>query len=301
MRVFVTGGTGYVGRNVLRALLSAGHTPIALVRRQSIAKLPVDLHGKIEIVNGNVNTSESYLTQLGSCEAVINLLGIIREFPGKGITFYDAHVRCTQSLLDASKKAGTRRFLQMSALGVHGDACTGYQRTKFEAEQLLQTAGVDWTIFRPSLIVRHEEAGCENFITMLRSLLTMLPFVVPVLGSGDYRFQPVAVDDVAAGIVRALMTPASVGKIYDVAGSERFSFNELLDIVGAGLGIKKLKIHQPLWSMKIMAALLGGFSFFPISHDQIIMLEEESVTDAWQPFFTDFNIAPIPVRTVIGA
>ena len=300
MRVFVTGGTGYVGRNVLRALLASGHIPVVLVRQQSTAKLPADLHEKTEVVNGKVNAPESYLTQLESCEAVINLLGIIREFPGKGITFYDAHVRCTQSLLNASKNAGITRFFQMSALGVRAGACTDYQQTKFEAEQLVQSAGLDWTIFRPSLIVGHEEEGCENFITTLRDLLTMLPFVVPVLGSGEYRFQPIAVDDIAAGFVRALTTPVA-GKIYDVAGSERFSFNELLDLVGAGMGIKKLKIHQPLWIIKVMASLLGGFSFFPLSRDQIIMLEEESVTDAWQPFFTDFDIAPIPVRTVIGA
>jgi NADH dehydrogenase len=300
MRVFVTGGTGYVGRHVLRALLAAGHVPVTLVRLQSIGKLPVDLREKIEIVNGEVNASESYLTELGNCEAVINLSGIIREFPDRGITFYNAHVRCTEVLLEASKKAGIRRFLQMSALGARAGACTGYQRTKFDAEQLVQSAGLEWAIFRPSLIVGHEEEGCKNFITTLRDLLTMLPFVVPVLGSGESHFQPVAVDDVAAGFVRALTTPVA-GKIYDVAGSERFSFNELLDLVGAGMGIKKLKIHQPLWIIKIMASLLGGFSFFPISRDQIIMLEEESVTDAWQPFFTDFDIVPIPVRTAIGA
>ena len=300
MRVFVTGGTGYVGRHVLRAMLAAGHVPVTLVRSQSIAKIPVDLREKIEIVRGEVNASESYLSELGNCEAVINLPGIIREFPDRGITFYNAHVRCSKVLLEASQRAGIRRFLQMSALGARSGARTGYQRTKFDAEQLVQSAGLEWAIFRPSVIIGHEEKGCENFITTLRNLLTMLPFIVPVLGSGEYRFQPIAVDDVAAGFVRALTAPAA-GKIYDVAGSERFSFNELLDLVGVAMGIKKLKIHQPLRIIKTMASLLGGFPFFPISRDQIIMLEEESITDAWQPFFTDFDIVPIPVRTVLGA
>jgi nucleoside-diphosphate-sugar epimerase len=300
MNVFVVGGTGYVGVNILRRLVEDGHLPFVLVRHGAESKIVSPLLEAVRVVRGSIHESSSYCDSLASCEAVINLSGVIRESPGRGITFEDAHVKVTDHLLQAAKSAGIRRWVQMSALGVRPGARTSYQATKFQAEELVRASGMDSTIFRPSLIVGRERRGIENFITTLEDLLHSMPFVVPVVGDGRYRFQPIFVDDLAAGFAKSLSHIPSYGKTYDVAGPEQFSFNDLLNIVGEKIGEKKLKLHLPLVLMKCLAGLFGRYEFFPVTSDQITMLEEESISDHWREFYSEFEIQPTLLRTAIG-
>ncbi len=293
MKVFITGATGYVGRQVVRDLVKAGHSVFALVRKGSEAKLPNGAAGNVAIVNGDIRDSGSYSAALQSCEAVINLPGLLREFPRKGVTFEDVHFLGTKFLVDAAKNGGASRFIQMSALGVRSDAKTKYQESKYRAEEYLASSGLRWTIFRPSLMFGNENEGLMNFMSVLSDLLNAVPFVVPVLGDGKYRFQPVAVQNVSEGFVKALTNDGSVGKIYDVAGPDRYTYNELLDMVGYVTGKHKIKIHQPMVMMKLMASLFGGFEFFPVSADQIRMLQEENISDQWRKFFDDFAVTPL--------
>ncbi|MGA7160678.1 MAG: complex I NDUFA9 subunit family protein [Bacteroidota bacterium] len=293
MNVFLTGATGYVGRQVLRDLSKAGHASVLLVRKESEAKLPEEIAGGITIVHGDVLKPESYRDVLQSCNAVINLPGLLREFPKKGITFEGVHFLATKLLIDEAQKRGTPRFIQMSALGVRQGTRAKYQETKFRAEEYLKASGLRWTIFRPSLMFGKEKEGFMNFMGVLQDLLGMMPFVVPVLGDGRYRFQPVAVQNVSEGFVKAMADDGSIGKTYDVAGPDRYTYDELLDMVGYVVGKHKIKIHQPMAVMKLMASALGGFEFFPVSRDQITMLEEGNISDRWKDFFDDFKIAPL--------
>jgi uncharacterized protein YbjT (DUF2867 family) len=302
MRIFLTGGTGYVGRNILRELVASGHSVTALVRHGSEAKLPAEvvdyqdvghLKGVLHLVRGSLESPGSYRKALAHCDAVINLPGLLREFPSRGITFEAVHFLGTKNLVDEAKHAGVRRFLQMSALGVRAGAKTKYLLTKFRAEEYLKTSGLQWTIFRPSVIFGKEDEGYINFFLVLRNLLTMFPFVVPVAGNGNYKFQPVAVENVAAGCVKVLAIQSSIGKTYDVAGPEQFTYNQLLDLTMSVSEKKKIKFHQPMFLMKFLSTLLGRFSFFPVSRGQLTMLEEGNISDHWQIFFNELNIAPI--------
>ena len=287
------GATGYVGRQIVRDLVKAGNSVVALVRRGSEGKLPAEVKGKITVVTGDIGSVDSSFAGLQGCDAVINLPGLLREFPSRGITFEAVHYLGTKSLVDAAKNSGIRRFIQMSALGVREGAKPRYQETKFRAEEYLVASGIEWTIFRPSLMFGNENEGGANFMGVLADLLGAVPFVVPVLGDGKYRFQPVAVQNVSEGFVQALTNDSSIGKRYDIAGPDRFTYDELLDMVAYVVGKYKIKIHQPMVVMKDVASLLGGFKFFPVTRDQITMLEEENISDRWKEYFEDFAIAPL--------
>jgi len=293
VKVFIAGATGYVGRQIVRDLIKAGHSVSAIVRKGSEGKLPEEVQGKITIITGDVQASVSYRAALDGCEAVINLPGLLREFPRKGITFEGVHFLGTKSLVDAAIIAGVTRFIQMSALGVCEGARPKYQETKFRAEEYLIASGLRWTIFRPSLMFGNEKEGFANFMSVLGDLLVIAPFVVPVLGDGKYRFQPVAIQNVSEGFVKALTSELSIAKRYDVAGPDRYTYDELLDMVAYVVRKHKVKIHQPMFAMKLMASMLGGFKFFPVSRDQITMLEEENISDRWKDYFADFAITPL--------
>ncbi len=228
MRVFLTGGTGFVGSEVLRQLTEAGHEVRALVRPGSEGKLAI--HNGVEVQRGDVTQPETLQGALSGCQAVINLVGIIREYPAKGITFQRLHVAGTRNLLAAAGAQGVRRYLQMSANGTRENADSAYHRTKWLAEEAVRASRLDWTIFRPSLIFG---PGSE-FVEMLAGLVRRLP-IVPVIGDGQYRMSPVAVEDVAASFARALEQPAAVRQTYHCCGPTAYTYDEVLDLVGAGL------------------------------------------------------------------
>jgi NADH dehydrogenase len=219
----------------------------------------------------------------------VNLVGIIREHRSRGITFERLHVQATANLLAVARKAGVKRYVQMSALGTRPEARSAYHRTKWQAEVAVRDSGIDWTIFRPSIIFG---AG-DDFISVLAGLVRRLP-VVPVLGDGQYRLQPIPAEQVAEGFAQALHLKAAIGRTYEVGGPEAFRFVEILDQIGAAVGRTKVrKIHVPVGAVKLATRALSWLPAYPLTMDQIAMLEEESVTDP-SAFFADLGITPEP-------
>ena len=284
MRVFVTGGTGFVGSEVLRQLRAAGHEVVALVRSGSEEKLVVDVETQI----GDVAELDSFADALHDCDAVIHLVGIIREFPDKGVTFQKLHVDATRNVLQAAGDHDVRRYLHMSANGVRPDAEAVYHQTKWAAEELVRSSSLDWTIFRPSLIFGPN----GEFVEMLADLIRKMP-IVPVIGKGRYRMQPVAREQVAATFVKALERPDTIGQTYHLAGAEPHTYEEILDLTGEAIGETPVrKLHQPLFMMKPVIKMLEGVAAFPITSDQLTMMLEGNVCDpsAWAEAF---DIEPI--------
>ena len=286
MKVFVTGGTGFVGSEVLRQLVAANYEVRVLMRRGSEGKLAV--RDGVEICCGDATEKASLVEALAGCDAVIHLVGIIREFPGQGITFERLHAEATGNVLAAAQAQGVRRYLHMSANGTGPAGASNYHRSKWQGECAVRNSGLDWTIFRPSLIFGK---GGE-FVAMLADLIRKLP-VVPVLGDGQYRMQPVAVAQVAESFVRALAMPETIGETYHLGGGESYSYDEILDLTGKAIGRDAVsKVHQPLFMVKPMVKLLGHADSFPITSDQLEMLLAGNVCDvtAWS---TAFGINPI--------
>ncbi len=220
--------------------------------------------------------------EVSGCDAVINLVGIIREFPSRGITFEKLHVQATENMVEAARRAGVSRYVQMSSLGVRPAAVSAYHQTKWRAEEAVRGSGQKWTIFRPSLIFGPHDA----FINMLATQLRRTP-VMPVIGSGRYLLQPIHADDVARCFALALEMPETVGQTYELCGNDLLNFEALLDMIAAALGRSRpFKPHLPLELMKLIIPLMQKIPQFPITMDQLQMLLEENVCGGeWQQVF----------------
>jgi uncharacterized protein YbjT (DUF2867 family) len=296
-RVFVTGGTGFVGRAVIQALRAEGHAVRCLVRRGSEPDLRG--FGAIERVEGDVMARQTLDEALGGCDAVVHLVGIIRERHATGATFERVHVQGTQNVLDAAGATGVRRYVHMSALGTHAGARSRYHRTKWTAEEAVRSSPLPWTIFRPSIIYGRG----DELVTMLSGMMQRLP-VVPVIGSGRQRLQPVPVEQVARAFARTLSLEATVKHSYDVGGPDAVSMVELLDAIARAMGRRRpLKLHVPLGLVRPATRLLHRFPGYPLTPDQLLMLEEDNTCDA-SAFFSAFSLTPVALavglRTMLG-
>ena len=287
-RVFVTGATGFVGRAVIQALRAEGHVVRCLVRRGS----EPDLHGfeAIERVEGDILTgTEPLEADIAGCDTVIHLVGIIREYPSRGVTFERIHVQGTRNVVAAAGAAGVRRYLHMSALGTRSGARSRYHQTKWAAEDVVRASGLAWTIFRPSVIY----GVGDGFVSMLARMVRRLP-IVPVLGDGQHRLQPVSVEHVAAGFARAVKLEASVKQTYAVTGAEVVTMHALLAMIGTALHRPVRTARIPLSLMRPMARLLHRLPSFPVTPDQLLMLEEDNTGDS-RPFYETFRLTPEPL------
>jgi uncharacterized protein YbjT (DUF2867 family) len=287
-RIFVTGATGFVGHAVVRALLAQGFLVRCLVRPGSEALLRG--FESIDRVPGDVLEPDALPAAVEGCAGMIHLVGIIREHRATGVSFDRLHTQATANMLGVAREVGVKRYIQMSAVGTRPGAVSRYHRTKWQAEEVVRASALDWTIIRPSLIFGPE----DEFVSVLARLIRRSP-AVPVLGDGQYRLQPVAVEQVAEGFARALRLPVTVGQTYEVGGPESYRFDELLDLIGQALGVSRVrKVHVPLGLVKAVTRALGWLPFFPVTMDQITMLEEGNVTDPSR-FYADFSVRPEPL------
>jgi NADH dehydrogenase len=290
MKVALLGGTGFVGSYIVDSLLAHGHTPRLLVRPGSESK--VVQRDRCELVPGDIGRPEAVAECMADADAAIYNIGLIRELPKQGITWEAMHYTGAVTAMDAASRAGVRRFVLMSANGVKPEG-TGYQSTKYRAEQYLAGSGLDWTVFRPSIVFGPPRGRLE-FCSMLQAQMMAPPIPAPLFyegfwpaGAGRFLMSPVAVEDVAEAFVRALDTPASHARIFPLGGPEALEWREILRVIAAATGKRKVMLPAPAGVIQALASLLDRFEWFPITRDQVQMLLEGNAADgreAWELF-----------------
>jgi uncharacterized protein YbjT (DUF2867 family) len=272
VKVFLTGATGFVGGHLLQRLSAGGHAVRALVRDEQKAS-PLRAQN-VELVPGDVVEGTGLDEGLKSCDAVVHLVGIIVE-AGKA-TFEKVHCLGTRNVVDAAKRNGIARFIQMSAIGVRADGVAPYQTTKWKAEELVRQSGIPYCILRPSLIF----GPGDGFVSQMLDVMRKAPLFRPVPGDGTPRFRPVFIDDVTACFARALTAEAATGRTIDLGGADELPLNDILAEIASHAGIRKRPVHVPLSLMFLAAAiaqcLLGRP---PVTVDQLRMLREGSTCD----------------------
>src|SRR5690606_23247138 len=291
MKVFLTGATGFVGSYVLRELVRQGHEVRCLVRGTT-RRVPAQ-NSSVEQVEGDLLDPVSLAGTMDGGEAVIHLVGILEEEPSKGITFESIHYEGTKAVANAALEAGIARFIHMSADGARPDGVSEYQRTKWKAEQYVQSAGFDhWTIFRPTLIFGDPGPDNPEFASRIARLLVK-PFpILPVFGKGDFEVQPISIDEVSRAFVQALTKPHSAARIYPAGGPEVMTYTVMLDRITEAVGhAVKRKLHVPMAVARASVKTLGRTGLRPITPDPSEMLVEGNTCDH-SAFFADFDVSP---------
>jgi len=282
VKVSLIGGTGFVGSYIVDRLVESGHTPRLLVRPGSASR--VEQSESCELVSGDVDDPNAVAECLAGADAVVYLIGILREFPERRISFDGVQFRGVQRVIAVAQEGRVRRFLLMSANGVRAGG-TPYQSTKYMAEEAVRSSGLDWTIFRPSVIFG-DPRGRMEFCTQLRREIIDSPLPAPLFyggllpfGAGTFELSPVHVADVADAFVRALEMPETVGHSFQLCGPDRLTWKRILTTIASAVGKTKPMLPAPAILIKAVASLLDRRPWFPITRDQIAMLLEGNVCD----------------------
>lgn len=249
----------------------------------------------VEAVPGNVLAPASLAAAVAGRQAIIHLVGIINE---KGSQTFDRmHRAAAENVLAAAKGAGVRRLVHMSAMGAAEEAPFAYGRSKALGEKAVRASGLDWTIFRPSIVF----GPGDGFVSLLAQIVRANPGFIPVIGPGTTQFMPVSVYDVARVFGDALEKPDTAGKVFPLGGPEIFTLNDIYREIAAAIGkAGKPLVHLPIWYGRILAA---GFEWAarrgiladpPLTRDQLASLERDNVADIaetdrvfggpWRPF-----------------
>lgn len=298
MNISVIGGTGFVGQALVERLLNQGHRVHLLVRPGSRDKAPN--HPDCIQYEGRLEDPGSLEACIAATDAVIYLVGLLRENPSAGVTFELLQFRGVERSIAAARATGVRRFLLMSANGIEAGE-TPYQRTKLQAERALQDSGLDWTIFRPSVIFG-DPKGRMEFCSQLKAELIDSPAPAPLfyegllpLKAGQFQMGPVWVEDVASAFITALEREETFGKIYALCGPDAVSWKTILTTIAAASGRKKLMLPAPVMLLRPIAALMERFEWFPVTRDQLSMLVAGNCCA--QDGFAQLGLKPAPFTT----
>ena len=247
MTVLVTGASGLLGRRVVQQLLETNHEVRAMVRRPGservLATPPTD------ICYGDVGNPDALAEACRDITAVIHLVAVIRGGPRQ----FDAINRQgTENIVAAAKEAGSvKRFIHVSALGAANTPRLQYLHSKWQGEQAVISSGLPYVILRPSLIF----GPGDEFTTSVAALVRTMP-VIPVIGSGNNRLQPIHVDDVARCIALSVSGNIRGNRTIEIGGPEQLSYNEIVSVVGRTLGRKVRKVNVPLWKMRLPVTIM---------------------------------------------
>jgi len=267
----ITGSTGFVGRHVAKELCSRGLKVRCLARVSSdlasLAGLPV------EICRGDVTDEASLQSALQGVVSVVHLVAIIRET--KKATFEAINLSGTRNLVRAAEKMGVERLVYMSNLGAGPGKHFPLLYTKWRAEEEVRSSGIDFTIFRPSVMFGRG----DGFVCVLADIIKRLP-LVPVIGAGRTKFQLISVEDVATCVAESLTNNRAVNQIIPLGGPEHLAYEEIVDLIINKLKLRRRKVHVPVPLMQAVVWTVEKSSLKPpITSAQLAMLTRDNVTD----------------------
>jgi len=270
VKIAVTGGTGFVGRNLVSRLLKDNHEITVLSNRRSAQDFFGD---KVRVVSGSVHNLTDILPAFQGSQVVYHLVGIIAET--RKNTFEKTVAEGTKNVVAACREAGVTKVIYLSSLGTSAEARSAYHKTKYRAEQSVINNGLEWVILRPSIIY----GKSDGFLTIMSKIIRGLPFV-PIFGDGKYKLQAIHIDDLTEALAQAALNSKAVGQIIDLGGPEQLEYVQVINYLKKALGKKRLNFHIPFGVIRPVAGLMELFlKPAPLTRDQLTMLKMGNTCD----------------------
>ncbi len=279
--IVVFGGSGFIGRHVVKALCKRGKRVRVPMRRPHLG---ADLRvlgdvGQVQLVQANVRFPDSVTAALDGADGVVNLIGLLSE-KGKQ-TFIDVQAKGAAAIADAAKARGITRFVHVSAIGADPHSKSLYGRTKADAEAAVRAAVPTAAILRPSIVFGPE----DDFFNRFADMAKFAP-ALPLIGGGKTKFQPVYVQDVAEAVANALDRDTAQGKVFELGGPHIYTFKELLDFTLKTINRKRGYANLPFFIAQPMGAIADAvfrfnpFADAPLTGDQVEMLKQDNIVGA---------------------
>lgn len=290
----VFGGSGFIGRYVVKRLAERGHIVRVAVRDPEAALFlkPMGAPGQIVPVGVSVTDDAGVAAVVSGAEIVVNLVGILHET--RKATFKAIQGEAPGRIGRAAAAAGARAVVQLSAIGADAASPSAYARTKAEGEQVVREAFPGATVLRPSIVFGPE----DGFFNRFAALAQFVP-ALPLYGGGETKFQPVYVGDVADAVMAALDRADAAGRTYELGGPRVYSFRELLQYILTVTGRRRLLLPLP-WSVgRIQARVFELLPNPPLTRDQLLLLQRDNVVAPGALTLADLGIMPKAVEAIV--
>jgi NADH dehydrogenase len=292
--VTVFGGSGFLGRNAVRALAKAGYRIRVAVRYPNQAQYlpPMGSVGQIQLMKCNVLDQGAVTRAVEGADAVVNLVGIL--YPAGGQSYEDVHVVAAGNIAMAAKAAGARTLVHLSTPGIDPESESSYASSKARGEIVLREEFANTTILRASIVAGPD----DNFFNKFAGLARIMP-ALPLIGGGHTKFQPVFVGDVADAIAKCVNDPATQGKTYELGGPAIYSFKEILQLILRETGRSRPLVSIPFWLASIKAMFLQFLPGTLLTPDQVTFLKTDNVVAPGALTFRDLGISPQSIEAVL--
>jgi len=291
IRATVFGGTGFLGRAVVKRLKAEGARVRIAARHPDAGARPAG----VEAVTADLRDADSVDRALADTDWVVNTVGLYVE--NRGETFQAVHVKgartVAEAVAEAAARGGAATLVHISGIGADLASESSYVRARAAGEIAVRETFPKATILRPSVLF----GPGDSFFNSLARIARLLP-AFPLFGDGRARLQPVYVGDVAAAVDRALSLPEAHGRTYELGG-KTYSYRALIELVLRQIGIRRPLLPLPFAVWQAIASLLRPLPGAPITHDQIALMRQDNVADPELPGFAELGLEPAAVEDVL--
>jgi uncharacterized protein YbjT (DUF2867 family) len=293
-RTAILGGSGFIGRYVVKRLAARGEVVAVGCRNAEKAKFlrPMGDVGQVQPLNIAIDDNGLLPAFLAGNQGLVNCVGILRESGSQN--FERVHHTGPALLARFARDAGVERFVHISAVGADPRSPSAYARTKAAGEQAVRDAFPTVTVLRPSVVFGPE----DQFFNRFAAMATVSP-VLPLIGGGETRFQPVYVGDVADAVVNCLDDPATAGRTYELGGPKVYTFRAILELMLREIRRKRWFIDLPFGVAELQAKLMSILPNPPLTPDQVELLKRDNVVSPGALTLSSLGIVPTPVEAVL--
>jgi NADH dehydrogenase len=291
--ITVFGGTGFIGRHLVALLLRSGATVRLAVRHPGRVQVATESAQAPELIQADVLDDVAVGAAIAGTDAVVNLVGILTQTTTQ--TYRAIHVEGARQIALAAQRHGVMRLIHVSALGASLTSPAISDRTKAEGEQAVRAVFPQATIVRPSLTFGEDDHFFTRFAAMIRSSP-----VLPLIGGGTTKFQPVFVGDMTAGLLELLKRSETADKTYEFGGAQVYSFKVLLELLLMALNRRRVLIPIPFALAEMQAGLLELLPNPPLTRDQVRLLKTDKVVSGVEPTLGDLGVQPRPLEEFLA-